>query len=1063
MSPTRRWTIAFVALLVAIPLISSAVFADSLPAPSPASPTSADTIGDDLLASMQWRSIGPYRGGRSAAVAGVVDDRDTYYFGGTGGGVWKTTDGGNHWEPVSDGFFGGSIGAVAVSEWDPNVIYVGGGEKTVRGNVSHGDGMFKSTDAGKTWQAIGLEDSRHIPRIRIHPKNPDLVYVAALGHLFGPNEQRGVFRSTDGGDTWESILFVNEDAGAIDLIFDPTNPRILYSTFWRVRRTPYSLDSGGEGSTMWKSTDGGDTWTDITYNEGLPEGTRGISGITVSPSDPDNLYAIIEAEEGGVFRSRDGGDTWSKVNDNRSLRQRAWYYTRIYADPADAEAVYVVNVRFHYSKDGGKSFRQIPTPHGDNHDLWIDPNDPLRMVQANDGGANVSYDGGASWSVQSNQPTAQFYRVTTDNHVPYRIYGAQQDNSTVRILHRSFASGIDQRHWEPTAGGESGHIAPKPDDPEIVYGGSYGGFFTRVDHRTEQIRLVDVWPDNPMGSGAEDFKYRFQWNFPIFFSPHDPNKLYTAANILFVSTNEGQTWTPISPDLTRADPDTLKSSGGPITQDNTGVEYYATIFSAIESPHEPGVLWAGSDDGLIHLSRDGGDNWQNVTPPDLPEWTMINGIDPHPTEPGGLYVAATRYKLDDFSPYLYKTTDYGATWTRIDDGIDRQHFTRALRADPDRPGLLYAGTERMVYVSFDDGASWRPLQLEMPITPITDLTIKDKDLIAATQGRSFWVLDDLAPLHQLDPAIADSDLHLFQPRDTVRYPPTRGFFRRGGPSGANPPYGAVIHYWLKNAPEGEDAPTLELTILDQAGNEIRTFSSAKDEEGEDEILPTEAGMNRFVWNLRGEAPEDFDGMILWSSGGMQPPLMLPGVYRAKLSLGEESTQMVDFEVLPDPRLEVSAEDLAAQAAFIAEGSALLSETHRAIGQIRAFRAQLEAIKKRAGDDSTFAELITDADAIDEKLTAVEEALYQTKNRSRQDPLNFPIRLNDKLSSVVGAASIGSYRPTDGMVAVRDELAAKIREQLDVFEAVKNEDVPALNDKVQKLELPALVAPENADD
>ncbi|MBT5874530.1 MAG: glycosyl hydrolase, partial [Candidatus Latescibacteria bacterium] len=568
-------------------------------------------IDQSVYKGMEFRSIGPFRGGRSAAVTGVVGQPMTYYFGSTGGGVWKSRDGGQSWKNVSDGFFGGSIGAVAVSAWDPNVVYVGGGEKTVRGNVSHGYGMWRSTDAGKNWRQIGLEDSRHISRIRIHPRDPDLVYAAVMGHLFGPNEERGIYRSRDGGETWERIHFISPEVGAVDIAMDPTNPRILFASMWRILRTPYSLESGGDGSGIWKSTDGGDSWTEITRNKGLPSGTIGINCVTVSPVNPERVWAIIEAEDGGVFRSDDGGDTWLRINEDRNLRQRAWYYTRIYADTQNADVVYVLNVGMWRSKDGGKTYDRITTPHGDHHDLWIDPQNSDRMVVGDDGGAQVSYDAGGGWSTYHNQPTAQFYRVTTDNHFPYRIYGAQQDNSTVRILHRSDAGSINERHWEPTAGGESGHIAPDPIDPDIVYGGSYGGFLTRINHKTGEVRSINVWPDNPMGYGAADLKFRFQWNYPIFFSPHDSRVLYTTAQHVFKTVNEGQSWEQISPDLTRNDKSTMGPSGGPITKDNTSIEYYGTVFSALESPHEEGVIWAGSDDGLIHVTRDGGTTWTN--------------------------------------------------------------------------------------------------------------------------------------------------------------------------------------------------------------------------------------------------------------------------------------------------------------------------------------------------------------------------------------------------------------------------------------------------------------------
>ena len=1050
-------------------------------------------VDDSLLQSLEWREVGPYRGGRSAAVAGIPSQRDVYYFGATGGGVWKTADAGKTWDAVSDGFFGGSIGAVAVSQWDPNVIYVGGGEKTVRGNVSHGDGVWKSTDAGKTWKHSGLADSRRIPRLRIHPRNPDLVYAAVLGHLFGPNPERGVFRSRNGGASWERILHVSDEAGAVDLVMDPTNPRILYAAMWRVLRTPWSLESGGEGSGLWKSTDGGDTWEEFSGNPGLPKGTLGISGIDVSASNPENVYAIVEAEKGGVFRSRDGGETWAKVNDERKLRQRAWYYTRLVADPEDEESVYVLNVRFHRSKDGGKTFSQVATPHGDNHDLWIDPDDPDRMIQANDGGANVSTDGGITWSTQSNQPTAQMYRVSTDNAFPYRLLGGQQDNSTVRIRSRSaYGGAIGVRDWEATAGGESGHVVAKPDDPEIVYGGSYDGFLTRFDHRTGERRAVNVWPDNPMGWGAAELKFRFQWNFPIFFSPHDSQVLYTAGNVLFKSLDEGASWQAISQDLTRDDKSKMGPSGGPITKDNTSVEYYGTIFAALESPHEAGVLWAGSDDGLLHLSRDGGDTWSNVTPKKLPEWTQINSIEIHPREPGGLYVAGTRYKLDDFEPYLFKTVDYGKTWKRIDTGIDRLHFTRVIRADPDRAGLLYAGTENGVYVSFDDGASWQSLQLELPLVPITDLAVKEKDLVAATQGRGFWILDDLTPLHQLAAEHSEAPVHLFTPRPSYRLAGGRG---RGEPvhMGKNPPSGVVLHFLLAEEP-AKDAE-VELEISEASGDVIRIFTrkpaeGEEDEEKQDDsggedlrLVEVEKGANRFVWDLRYPGARKFPGLVLWNSG-LDGPRAIPGTYQARLTVGDHTSE-ANFEILPDPRSSASAEDFEAQFDFLIAVRDKLSETHDEIGRIRDARTQIEALEKRLGgdseedddaaeDDSNEAdaeEADTDEDQDEpetlagagkqlvEKLTEIEKALYQTQNRSRQDPLNFPIRLNDKLAGLLGLAAFGDHRPTAAMQAVRAELTAAIDAELAKLKALWETELPEFNAMAKEADVDRVILKE----
>jgi len=1006
------------------------------------------TYDETLYNKLEYRNIGPFRGGRSAAVTGVPGDPMTFYFGSTGGGVWKTANGGQTWKNISDGFFGGSIGAVAVSEWDPNVIYVGGGEVTVRGNVSHGYGIWKSDDAGKSWKRVGLDDSRHIPRIRIHPRNPDLVYAAVLGHLFGPNEQRGVFRSKDGGKTWQKILYVNDKVGAVDLAMDPTNPRILYASMWRVRRTPYSLESGGEGSGIWISTDGGDTWKDITRNEGLPKGIIGNNCVTISPVNSDRIWTIIEAKDGGVFRSDDGGEKWHRVNEERKLRQRAWYYSKIYADTQNEDIVYVLNVRFWRSKDGGKTFDSSRTPHGDHHDLWIAPEDPQRMIVGDDGGAQVTYNGGEGWSTYHNQPTAQFYRVTTDDYFPYRIYGAQQDNSSVRILHRSTSGSIGERDWEPTAGGESGHIAPNPKNPDIVYAGSYDGFLTRVNHKTGEIRSIDVWPDNPMGHGAKDMKYRFQWNFPVFFSPHDSNVLYTAGNRLFKTTDEGQSWVAISGDLTRNDTTKMASSGGPITQDNTSVEYYGTIFTALESPHEAGVIWTGSDDGLIYLTQDGGKIWQNVTPPKklLPEWAQINSIEAHPFAPGGLYVAATRYKSDDFKPYLLKTTDYGKSWKLITKGIDSSHFTRVIRADPNRRGLLYAGTESGMYISFDDGESWKPFQLNLPVVPVTDLAVKGNDLIVATQGRAFWVLDDLTPLHQLSAKMAAGNFWLFKPRAAYRM--------RGAAAahpvnaGKNPPNGVVFYYTFKEQP---DSSAVRLKIFDASAHLIKSFSP-KEKEKSDQ-LPMGKNMNKFVWNMRYANAEKFNNLILWA-GGTQGPKAVPGTYSARLIVGPDS-MLVDFEIRQDPRSGSTLADLQKQFDFLIGIRDKLTETHLAIKQIRKIRNQINAVTKRLGKAESDREIKDSGKAIVEKISRIEKTLYQTKNQSRQDPLNFPIRLNNKLSALASLSSFGDYLPTDQALQVRDNLISKIDTQLTKFRDIKEKEIPEFNRLVNEKRVPAI--------
>jgi photosystem II stability/assembly factor-like uncharacterized protein len=1071
------------ALLIAVGLVAANA---QQRATAPTSP--AQSKDSDPLKLLQWRSIGPHRGGRVTAVAGVSSQPMVYYFGATGGGVWKTTDGGANWEPITDNsvFGTGSVGAIGICESDPNVIYVGMGESPVRGNVSHGDGVYKSMDAGKTWKRVGLEDTRQIGRVRVHPRNPDIVYVAALGHIFGPNEQRGVFRSKDGGKTWEKILYRSNRAGAIDLTFDPTNANILYAGFWEVLRTPWSLESGGQGGGLFKSTDGGDTWTEITRNAGLPRGIVGKVGITVSPVNPERVWAIVEAEDGGVFRSDNGGRTWTKTNEQRNLRQRAWYYTRIYADTQNADTVYVLNTGMYKSNDGGRTFNSISTPHGDNHDLWIAPNDAQRMIESNDGGANVSFNGGRTWSEQD-QATAQFYRVALDQDFPYNIYGAQQDNSTIRIASRTHDFGITERDWWDVGGGESGWIAPSPKDSNIVFAGSYGGLITRYDHRTGQLRNVDVWPDNPMGAGAEAMKYRFQWNFPILFSPHDPNVLYTAGNILFKSTNEGQSWTAISPDLTRNDKSKQGSSGGPITKDNTSVEYYDTIFTVSESPVKAGVIWTGSDDGLVHVTRDGGAKWDNVTPKGMPEWIQINSIDASPNDAATAYVAATMYKLDDFRPYLYKTSDYGKTWKKITNGIPDNAFTRVIREDPNRRGLLYAGTETGIYVSFNDGESWQSLQHNLPLVPVTDLAVHkgEKDLVAATQGRSFWILDDLTVLHQLMDAganVSALETRLFKPEDPYRMQ-GGGQLPATATVGSNPPNGAVVYYYLKSKPTTD----VVLEFQDAAGKTIRTFTAkaptpvptpapgtaavqtppeqpqaASGEEssffaggrGGEARVTTEVGLNRFIWDMRYPDATRFPGLIMWA-GSVTGPRIAPGRYQVKLT-ADGKTYTETFDVRKDPRLSTSDADFARQLDLQLKIRDKLSETHNAIISIREARAQINELLKRVQGQPNFKAISDAAKSLNSKMTAIEEELYQTKNQSSQDPLNYPIRLNNKLAALGGVVSSADTAPTEQSYAVYEDLTAKINAQLQKLDAVLKTDVPAFNALVREQNIPAVI-------
>jgi len=1023
----------------------------------------------DLSQSLRFRLVGPFRGGRVVAVTGVPSQPNVYYFGGVGGGVWKTTDGGGTWQPISDGQFKtSSVGAIAVADSDPNTIYAGMGESCVRGNASNGDGVYKSVDGGKTWRNVGLQDSQTIGAVRVHPKNPDIVYVAALGHLWGPNEMRGVYRSLDGGGTWKQVLTRGPDAGAVDLAMDPGNPRVLYASFWQVRRNPYHFDSGGPASGLFKSTDGGDTWTDISRAPGLPRTVLGRIGVTVSPANPERVWALVEAAEGGVFRSDNGGRTWTKVNDQNILRQRAWYYDHIFADPRNADTVYALNTGMYRSIDGGRTFAAIRTPHGDNHGLWIAPNDPQRMIESNDGGANITYDGGRTWSTINNQPTAQFYRVALDNDFPYNIYGAQQDNTTVRIASRTAAGGITERDWYDVGGGESGWIAPDPRDSQIVYAGSYDGLITRQDHRTGQSRDINPWPDNTMGYGVEAMKYRFQWSYPIAFSPHDPKTLYIGANVLLKTTNEGQSWDAISPDLTRNDKSKMGTSGGPITQDNTSIEYYCTIFTFQESPVTKGVIWTGSDDGLVNVTRDGGKNWANVTPKDMPEWIQINSIDASAHDPGTAYVAATMYKSDDFRPYLYKTNDYGKTWKKIVNGIPETSFTRLVREDPNRKGLLVAGTEFGLYISYDDGENWKPFNLNIPVTPITDVAFhkREQELVVATEGRAFYVLDDVPLLYQLNDSAATEDARLFKPKDTYRF----GGGGRGGGGrgmtaavGENPAGGAVVYYSLKSRPQGE----LTIEFLDSAGKSVNKFSSrppaqpqeAPSPEGEEgpgrgappARVAANAGMNRFLWNLRYPDATSFPGLIMWA-GSLTGPTVPPGMYTVKLTV-DGKTQSQTFEVKKDPRLSTTQEEYVKQVTLALQIRDKLSETNEGVIRIREIRKQLEDYTRR--DDKRVADA---AKALTQKLTAVEEELYQTRNRASEDPLNFPIKLNNKLAHVLSVVESSDNQPTQQSYMVYEDVATRVNGQLKTLEGLLSSDLTAFNKMIHDANVPAIQPP-----
>ncbi|MFL5771737.1 MAG: WD40/YVTN/BNR-like repeat-containing protein [Flavisolibacter sp.] len=1009
-----------------------------------------DNSDSAFLSKMKFRLVGPFRGGRSGAVTGSYTNKNTFYFGATGGGVWKTMDGGNNWKNISDKYFGGTIGAVTVAPSDENVIYVGEGENTMRGNVSEGlEGMWKSDDGGRTWKNIGLKDGRHIIRILVHPRNPDIVWAAVMGHLFGPNEMRGVYKTTDGGKNWKRVLFVNNQTGASDLVMEPGNAEVLYAGTWRALRTPYSMESGGEGSGLWKSTDGGETWIDLSKKKGLPKGVWGITGVAVAPSNPDKIYALIENANGGMFVSQDAGDTWTLTSNDNNIRQRAWYYSKVFVDPKNENTVYAPNVNFMRSRDGGKTFQSLRTPHGDHHDLWIDPENGSRMIVADDGGAQVSFDGGDNWSNYNNQPTAQIYRVTTDNSFPYRILGAQQDNSTIRIKSRTAGSAISESDWQPTAGAESGYVVADPLNPEIVYGGNYGGYISRLDHKTGENRAVSPWPDNPMGAGADVLKYRFQWNFPIFFSPHNPKKLYTAGNVLFATENEGQTWEQISPDLTTNDKSRQASSGGPITKDNTSVEYYCTIFTAMESPFEKDLLWTGSDDGLIHVSKDGGKNWSNVTPAGAPKWIMWNSLDADPFKKGAVYAVGTKYKSDDFTPYIYKTEDYGKSWKLITNGIAKTDFTRVVRADQKRPGLLYAGTEYGMYISYDDGNTWKKFQLNLPVVPVTDLTIKENDLVVATQGRAFYVLDDLTLLQQVNSIPSSENLHVFDIRPAYRMPGSPFSQNFGTPrnAGTNPPAGVVINYFVKNI---GDSAKAAVTIFDMDHKLIKSFTTdAKEAASKLEIAK---GMNQFVWDMRYPEAERIESMILWN-GIPGAILAAPGNYYARLKVERDSVD-VPFSIRPDPNYKVTPEEYEAQFVFLNQVKDKFNETQKAIKDVRSLRTQINSFIALQGKDVP-KEVKQMADSINKQLTSIEEALYQTKSKSGQDVLNYPIRLNDKLSGVFDAANSGNFAPSRQVREVYADLASQIDIQIEKLARLKQKDVAAFNELVRQKSLPVI--------
>ena len=1044
--------------------------------------------------SLKWRNIGPHRGGRVTCVVGDPTDVAVFYMGSCGGGVFKTDDGGDHWYNITDGYFNTSaIGAIAMAPSNNNILYVGTGESTIRSNVSHGDGVYKTVDGGKSWEHIGLADTRHIGQIVVHPDDPNTVLVAALGHAWGEDQNRGVYKTTDGGKSWTKTLYKSPRAGAVDLSQDPDSPNIVYAAVWQAQRYPWAASSGGEDSGLWKSTDGGDTWEDITDRLGF-DGTIGKIGVAISPANTDRIWALVEAEDGAMCRSDDGGATWKRVSDNPELRRRAWYYMHVFADPSDADSVWVLCLACWKSTDGGATYEAIPTPHGDNHGLWIDPNDSNRIIEGNDGGACVSYNGGKTWSTILNQPTAQFYHVTTDTQDPYHVYGSQQDNWAMRLPSVSFEGAISWKDYVEPGGGESGYIAIKPTEPYTVFGGGIGtglghGRLRAWNPRTRQSRNVTVWPEvHGFGAGTEKHKYRFQWTFPLEISPHDPNKLYACSNIVHFSTDEGASWTDISPDLTRNDPEKQQSSGGPITSDNSGAEIYCTIFAFQESPHQAGVLWAGSDDGLIHVSKDGGQNWENITPPAdmLPEWARISVIELSPHTEGKAYVAANRYQLDDNRPYLLRTDDYGQSWTEINAGIRSDDITRTIREDPVNAGLLYCGTETGLYVSHDDGANWESLQPSatqglpgsMPITPIYDLVIHGDDMVVATNGRSFWVLDDVTPLRQMGAAESD-EITLYQPKDTIRWRVNQGFMRTEDPTrygykmvgpltvttqlkrdlygnyveqfvnaGENPPEGVVVHWWLPSETDDE----INLSILDADGNELRSYSSSAD--GADK-LPVRAGANRLTWDLRTQQPDALEGsestnrmvnMMMMSATPKAPP----GGYQVKLTAGDvEQTQ--SFNLVIDPRIPVEADDLQAQYELKSQIRDRLSEVNGTINGLRNVRNQVDQWVARAADND---EVKNAADALKEKLGELENELMLVDTGS---PMMGASGVREKLGALAGMIDESDHAPTQQAQEVYGNLAEDTVTYRQRLSSIVDSDVATFTGLLQRHNVPLISA------
>jgi photosystem II stability/assembly factor-like uncharacterized protein len=1084
---------ALVAALAILPVFHSSALAQRTPPTRPADrgaePAQSSASYDSALytdpnatssrfKALRWRLAGPFRGGRAVAVAGDPTKPLVFYFGAVNGGVWKTTNGGQTWRNITDGKSDiSSVGAIAVAPSDPNVIYVGTGESQLREDLTYGTGVYRSTDAGATWTHLGLTETQQIARVVIDTRDPDRVFVAALGHAFGPNAERGVFRTTDGGRSWKKILFLNDSTGATDLSMDPANPRILFAAMWKFQRTPWGMNAGGGRSGLWKTIDGGDTWKEVSFNPGIPDRPLGKIGIAISPANPRRVFASIEAPDsaGGIFRSDDGGDTWDRTSGDQKWAVRPWYYSAVTADPSDENTVYVMNLQVSRSIDGGKTFSTVRVPHGDTHIMWIDPGDSKRLINGNDGGATISLDGGATWSSIYNQPTAQFYHVITDNQWPYRILGAQQDNSTVSVASRSDDGSIGERDYYPVAGCENATIAVDPRNPDITYGGCYTGFLTRTDRKIRQDRDISVWMANYDGWAAADIPNRFQWTFPVLLSPHDPSTLYVASQNVWRSRDEGASWEKISPDLTVHDRATLERSGGPIHGDMTGTEWYATVYAFNESPVAKGVLWAGSDDGLIHVSRDAGGNWENVTPRAYGKFTRTAVIEPSRFDAGTAYVAANRYQQDDFKPYLWKTTDYGKTWTTIVAGIPAGAITRTIREDPVRRGLLYAGTETGVYVSFDDGARWETLQLNLPRSSVRDLTIHGNDLIAATHGRAFWSIDDVSLLRQLADSVTSRNVYLFAPSPAVRWASGGG----GGITAAeNPLGGAFIDYYLKTAP----ASTVTLEFVDADGKLIRGYSSEKIDtdsarnvaadsiarkmrsalksrivyEAGDSIVHARAGTNRFVWNLRYPGSRKLKNTII-DEGTLDGPVAPPGNYSVRLMLGKD-TLVRRFTVIADPRVTSSTAELVQQFQAALKVRDRITDISDAAMRIEDLESQLDQRTAQTADQPYAKRVSEAAKPLRAKLETLRAELYEVGCHADQCSLDQPIKLYNILITIAGQVQTGDYAPTTQHGAMFTDFSGKVGVQLRKLQQVEDDDLAALNKLLAELNVPAVFLP-----